>query len=223
MSGSLSVPLTVASVFVPGKDYRIALASLALIALVGSCYRVWRNEHRRALEAEARLESGAAVQADLAKAQLEQLKRAGDEEQAHQRWLDGVLAELRKPGRELVLVAPGDHLHAEWALARGLINSLDTARGFAIILPAAERFPGSYEARVEAVRRSILTECTAGPGAWFNWEAQGIPLEEWEMRLSVAQELDREGLVTAKTSSDRSVVAIRITPQGSEAVRKGTF
>jgi hypothetical protein len=169
----------------------------------------------------ARQAAATKVQADLAKVQLKQLKRAEDEEQAHQRWLDGVLAELHKPGRELVLVAPGDHLHAEWALVRGLVNSLDTARGIAVILPAAERFPGSYEAKVRTVRQSILTECAAHPRAWFSWEAQRAPPEGWQMRLSATQELEAEGLVTARISHD--AVAMRITPQGSEAARRGTF
>jgi hypothetical protein len=203
----------------------------ALVSVAAAAISVWQARYakRQAVAAEeqvAALKEQVAllkVQADLAKAQHDQLKLAKDEEQAHRDWVDKALAELHKPGRELVLVTPGDHLHAEWALVRGLVNSLETARGMAIILPAAERSPGSYEAKVRAMRQTILTECSARPGTWHNSEAQGAPPEEWQVYLSVAQELDREGLVTAKTSSDRYAVAIRITPQGSEAARRGTF
>ncbi len=172
MSGGLSVPLTVAAVFIPGTAYKIGLATLAVIAFMGSSYRVWRNERRRAVEAERRLTAGAEAQAELAKAQHDLLKRAEDEEQGHQRWVGGVLTQLRTPGAELVHVVPGDLLHAQWVLARGYVEGRSTSRGLALVLPLAERcqIPGSPEAKMLEARRTILTTCAEHPGTWSTWE-----------------------------------------------------
>ncbi len=197
----------------------------AVVSVVAAAISVWQARYAKRQAVAAEEQSAAAkVQADLAKAQLEQLKRSEDEEQAHQRWLNSVLAELRKPGGpELVLVAPGDQLHAEWALARGYVNSLTVSRGTAIILPAMERskFRGGLEARMREARRLILTTCNANPGNWAGWNRMASR-EEWGTLLAAAQELQREGLVQANVS-DNEEVAIRITAQGSAAVLSGTF
>jgi hypothetical protein len=196
----------------------------AVVSVVAAIFTARQAQYaqRQAVAAEEQA-AAAKVQADLATAQLDQLKRAEDEEQAHQRWLEMVLPRLRTPGIELVQVAPGDRLHAEWALARGHVDPLSTSLGTAVILPAAERrmIPGSHEAKVRAARQAILQECASKPGAWFGWDSQGKPPEEGEVYLGAAQELDREGLVTARISN--GTVATRITAQGSEAVRRGAF
>jgi hypothetical protein len=51
MSGPLTVPFTIASLFVSSAEYRRLFASLAVSALLVTSYRVWVNEYRRA-EAE---------------------------------------------------------------------------------------------------------------------------------------------------------------------------
>ncbi len=179
---------------------------------------------RQAVAAEQQA-AAAKVQADLATAQLAQLKRAEDEEQGHQRWLDAVLAELRKPGRELVQVAPGDHLHAEWAIARGFVDPLSTSLGQAVILPAVERrmIPGSPEAKIREARKVILTTCSANPGQWSGWQQSGPYDEEWVTNLAAVEELAHEGLVEADVSGDRFSFSVMITAKGSAAARRGAF
>src|SRR5438067_11901381 len=111
------------------------LTMSAVITIVGAVVSVVaaiftaaqaRFAKRQAVAAEEQA-AAAKVQADLARAQLDQLKRIEDEEVAHQRWVEAVLAELRKPGTEMVLAKPGDHLHAEWALARGYVEARNTS------------------------------------------------------------------------------------------------
>lgn len=179
-----------------------------------------RFAKRQAVAAEEQA-AAAKVQADLAKAQLDQLKRSEDEEAAHQRWVEGVLAELRKPGTELVHVKPGDHLHAEWALKRGYVEPVSTSIGTALVLPAAERaqIPGSPDAKMREARREILTACAEHPGAWCTWEHHAVP--DWQTFSAAAERLDNEGL--ADTRPAIGAVAIRITTEGIAAVHRGAF
>jgi hypothetical protein len=118
----------------------VILVISVLSALVGVAAAIFAARQaqyakRQAVAAEGQA-AAAKVQADLARTQLEQLKHADDEERAHRDWLDSVLAELCEAGgtKLLVQVAPGDRLHADWALARGYVDPLGTAVG----LPAAE-------------------------------------------------------------------------------------
>ena|ERR1700737_1796045 len=108
----------------------------AVVSVGAAGISVWqaRYARRQAVAAEGQA-AAAKMQADLARAQLEQLRHADDEEQAHRDWLDGVLAELCEAGGKLLVqVAPGDRLHADWALARGYVAPLGTAVG----LPAPQ-------------------------------------------------------------------------------------
>lgn len=225
MSGGLSVPLTIAAVFIPGTAYKVALATLAVIALVGSSYRVWRNERRRAVEAEARLDSGAEIQAKLARAELDARRRASEEEEAHKRWTENAAAEMRKPGGpQLVQVQPGEQLHADWAIHRRLLDPLETSSGPAVILPAAERWanPGSPERKVRSARKEILTTCATRPAATFTFPESDYR-HDWESYLAAAEELHDEGLVKAQIGADRIAISVRITVEGQRAIRRGAF
>jgi len=177
---------------------------------------------RQAVAAEEQARA-AKMQAELAIAELAKIEQAKREEKEHADWLEHTLVELRKQGAEAVLVAPGDHLHAGWAEERGSIRLLDTARGPAAILPAAELWgvPGSPEAQLHEARGTILTECASQPGAWKIWSRDAT--NPWEAYLAAAQQLDAEGLVTAKVSGSRTDVAVRITVDGTAAVRRGAF
>lgn len=48
MSGPLTVPFTIASLFVSSADYRRLFALLAILAVLVTCYRTWANEYDRA-------------------------------------------------------------------------------------------------------------------------------------------------------------------------------
>jgi hypothetical protein len=147
------------------------------------------------------------------------------EEQAHKAWTVAALARLRVAaaagGAGAVQVAPGEKLHAAWALARGFVDPIETSRGDAVILPAAERWanPATPEGKVRAARRAILTECAMKPGAFCGWQRSSHGQEY----LDAAQELDSEGLVQAKLSADREDVMVRITAAGAALVRRGAF
>jgi hypothetical protein len=109
----------------------------AVVSVGAAAISVWQARYakQQAVAAEEQAEA-ARVQARLANAQMEHIKRADGEEQAHRSWLDGVLAELCEGGGTgNVQVAPGDRLHADWALAHGYVDPLGTA----LILPSAER------------------------------------------------------------------------------------
>jgi hypothetical protein len=213
-----------------------------LLAVAGAAFAFWQGlaasksadiakeqaayakEQAEAAKAQA---AAAMVQADLARAELAKLKRAEDEEQAHQRWLDTELAELRKPGGlELVPVAPGDHLHAEWAIARGFVDLIQTSSGPAVMLPLAERLkrPGSPEAKMREARQAILTAFATDPLGNTSriWQRDpNDPPAEWEAYVAAAQALDREGLAEAKVQIN--AITIRITSDGMAAARRGAF
>lgn len=55
MSGPLTVPFTIAGLFVTAPTYRILFGILAVIAGITTCYRVWAREFERAEDAEAKL------------------------------------------------------------------------------------------------------------------------------------------------------------------------
>jgi|SRR5208283_2715369 len=48
MSGPLTVPFTIAALFVSSADYRRLFAVLAILAVLVTCYRVWAREYDRA-------------------------------------------------------------------------------------------------------------------------------------------------------------------------------
>ncbi len=48
MSGPLTVPFTIAALFVSSADYRRLFAILAILAVFVTCYRVWASEYDRA-------------------------------------------------------------------------------------------------------------------------------------------------------------------------------
>jgi hypothetical protein len=56
MSGPLTVPFTIAAFMLPSTTARISFATLAVIAALVTCYRIWGAEHDRAKQAESQLQ-----------------------------------------------------------------------------------------------------------------------------------------------------------------------
>ena len=72
-------------------------------------------------------------------------------------------------------------------------------------------------------RRIILTTGAEQPSAWRGWDRNDVMAKDigWETFTAAAQQLQDEGLVTAKPSMGS--VAVRITNEGVAAVRRGAF
>jgi hypothetical protein len=57
VSGPLTVPFTIAAFFVPSTRYRALFATLAVVAALVTCYRIWAKEYERAEDVNSRLDA----------------------------------------------------------------------------------------------------------------------------------------------------------------------
>jgi hypothetical protein len=57
MSGPLTVPFTIAAFFVPSAVYRVLFATLAVVAALLTCYRIWAKEYERAESVTSKLDA----------------------------------------------------------------------------------------------------------------------------------------------------------------------